>query len=40
MAKQWFIKIKEHSDKIKQLANEIKWHPEFTKQRLMTGQTS
>jgi valyl-tRNA synthetase len=34
MAKQWFLKIKEHSDKIKQLANEIKWYPDFTKQRL------
>ena len=31
---QWFIKIKEHSEQIKRLANEVKWHPEFAKQRL------
>ncbi len=34
LAKQWFIKIKEHSEKIKQVASEISWHPDFTKQRL------
>ncbi len=33
-SKQWFIKIKEHSDRIKQLANEVKWHPESGRQRL------
>jgi valyl-tRNA synthetase len=33
-AKQWFIKTKEYSKKIRQLANEIDWHPEHTKQRL------
>ena len=31
---QWFIKIKEHSEKIKELANEVKWEPEFTKHYL------
>ncbi len=33
-AKQWFIKIKEHSEKLRQLGNEIEWHPDFTKQRM------
>ncbi len=28
---QWFIKVKEHKDKIVQIANEMKWTPEFTK---------
>ncbi len=32
---QWFMKTKENADKIKQLANEITWIPEFTKQRLL-----
>lgn len=34
MAKQWFIKTKEHSDTIKSVASEIRWHPDFTRQRL------
>ncbi len=33
-SKQWFIRIKEHSCKIKEIANEIKWYPDFTRQRL------
>lgn len=33
-SKQWFIKLKEHVPKIRELTNEIKWHPEFTKQRI------
>ncbi len=32
---QWFIKTKEHIKKIKELANEVKWSPEFTKQRMI-----
>lgn len=31
---QWFIKIKEHSEKIKEMATTINWVPEFAKQRL------
>lgn len=34
MSVQWFIKIKEYTDKIKELANEMKWEPEFTKNYL------
>jgi valyl-tRNA synthetase len=32
---QWFIRIKEHSEKIKELASEIKWVPDFARQRLV-----
>ncbi len=31
---QWFIRIKEHSEKIKQMAAEINWVPDFARQRL------
>ncbi|MDE1865893.1 MAG: valine--tRNA ligase [Candidatus Micrarchaeota archaeon] len=31
---QWFMKIKEHSEKIKEVATTIRWVPEFAKQRL------
>ena len=34
LAKQWFLKTKEYSEKIKEVASETKWHPDFTKQRL------
>ncbi|MGD0510333.1 MAG: valine--tRNA ligase [Candidatus Micrarchaeaceae archaeon] len=34
MSSQWFIKIIEHKDRIIELANEIKWMPEFTKRYL------
>ncbi|MDE1871260.1 MAG: valine--tRNA ligase [Candidatus Micrarchaeota archaeon] len=34
MSVQWFIKVKEYTEKIKLLANEIKWVPEFTKRYL------
>lgn len=34
MSTQWFIKIKEYKDKIKELANEMKWEPGFTKNYL------
>ena len=32
---QWFMKTTEHAEKIKQMAQGIKWVPEFTKQRLI-----
>jgi len=31
---QWFIKIREHSEKIRERASEIKWVPDFARQRL------
>jgi valyl-tRNA synthetase len=34
MSIQWFIKTKEYTTKIKELANEIEWKPEFTKRYL------
>lgn len=33
-AVQWFLKIKDYADRIKQTAAAIKWVPEFTRQRL------
>ncbi|MCL5430536.1 MAG: valine--tRNA ligase, partial [Candidatus Marsarchaeota archaeon] len=32
---QWFIKVLEHKEKIKQIANEVKWYPDFGRQRLI-----
>ncbi|MGI0100354.1 MAG: valine--tRNA ligase [Candidatus Micrarchaeaceae archaeon] len=34
MSVQWAIKVKEYSSKIKELANEMAWEPEFTKRYL------
>jgi valyl-tRNA synthetase len=31
---QWFMKTKENSEKIKEIAHEIRWVPEFSRQRL------
>ncbi len=30
---QWFMKIKEHAEKLKEVAGSVKWSPEFAKQR-------
>ncbi len=32
---QWFIKTKEYSDKIKEIASSVNWLPEFAKQRMV-----
>ncbi|HUC39008.1 MAG TPA: valine--tRNA ligase [Candidatus Acidoferrum sp.] len=31
---QWFIRLREYTKKIREIASEVKWTPEFTRQRL------